>query len=261
MSQARGHTHGVDSEVGRLRTVLLHRPGLELRRITPLRADRLQFDALPWVGRAQQEHDILAQVLRDQGVEVLYVTELLQDALEYQPARTHAIASVLACATLGDELRAQVRTHLDGLDPEALARVLIAGLTPAELTMGRGVVFTLLDRHDFVIDPLPNLVFAKDASAWIGDRVAVASLAAGPRRREPDLIRVTIRDDGPGIPDGRLAEAAAAGRFGISHSISGRLRDLGGSADISSVAGEGTEVELRLPRGAGIPVATSPGTT
>ena len=77
---------------------------------------------------------------------------------------------------------------------------------------------------------------------------------------EPDLIRVTIRDDGPGIPDGRLAEAAAAGRFGISHSISGRLRDLGGSAIISSVAGEGTEVELRLPRRADIPVAASPGT-
>ena len=77
---------------------------------------------------------------------------------------------------------------------------------------------------------------------------------------EPDLIRVTIRDDGPGIPDGRLAEAAAAGRFGVSHSISGRLRDLGGSAIISSVAGEGTEVELRLPRRADIPVAASPGT-
>jgi signal transduction histidine kinase len=74
---------------------------------------------------------------------------------------------------------------------------------------------------------------------------------------EPDLIRVTIRDDGPGIPDGRLAEAAAAGRLGISHSISGRLRDLGGSAAISSVPGEGTEVELRLPRAAGIPVAMS----
>jgi len=193
VSQARGHTHGVDSEVGRLRTVLVHRPGLELRRITPRRADRLQFDALPWVGRAQQEHDILAQVLRDQGVEVLYVTELLQDALEYQPARTQAIASVLASATLGDELRTQVRAHLEGLDPEALARVLIAGLTPAELTIGRGVVYALLDRHDFIIDPLPNLAFAKDASAWIGDRVAVASLDAGPRRREPELIRVIYR--------------------------------------------------------------------
>lgn len=75
---------------------------------------------------------------------------------------------------------------------------------------------------------------------------------------EPGLVTVTIRDDGPGIADGRLAEAAAAGRLGVSHSIHGRLRDLGGSASISSVPGEGTEVELRLPRGAGVPVARSP---
>jgi signal transduction histidine kinase len=76
---------------------------------------------------------------------------------------------------------------------------------------------------------------------------------------EPDMVTVTIRDDGPGIPDGRLAEAAGAGRLGVSHSIRGRLRDLGGSATISSVPGEGTEVELRLPRGAGGPVARPPG--
>jgi signal transduction histidine kinase len=75
---------------------------------------------------------------------------------------------------------------------------------------------------------------------------------------EPGSVTVTIRDDGPGIADGRLAEAAAAGRLGVSHSIHGRLRDLGGSASISSVPGEGTEVELRLPRGAGVPVARSP---
>jgi signal transduction histidine kinase len=75
---------------------------------------------------------------------------------------------------------------------------------------------------------------------------------------EPGLVTVTIRDDGPGIADGRLAEAAAAGRLGVSHSIHGRLRDLGGSASISSVPGEGTEVELRVPRGAGVPVARSP---
>ena len=75
---------------------------------------------------------------------------------------------------------------------------------------------------------------------------------------EPALVTVTIRDDGPGIPDGRLAEAAAAGRLGVSHSICGRLRDLGGSAAIRSVPGEGTEVELRLPRRAGVPVAGSP---
>jgi len=75
---------------------------------------------------------------------------------------------------------------------------------------------------------------------------------------EPGLVTVTIRDDGPGIPDGRLAEAAAAGRLGVTHSIRGRLRDLGGSATISSAPGEGTEVALRLPRRAGVSVARSP---
>jgi signal transduction histidine kinase len=65
---------------------------------------------------------------------------------------------------------------------------------------------------------------------------------------EPGLVTVTVRDDGPGIPAGRLAEASAAGRLGVSHSICGRLRALGGSADIRSSPGDGTEVELRLPR-------------
>ena len=76
---------------------------------------------------------------------------------------------------------------------------------------------------------------------------------------EPGLVTVTVRDDGPGIPDGRLAEAAAAGRLGVSYSICGRLRDLGGSAAIRSVPGEGTEVELRLPRAGGTPLARLPG--
>jgi arginine deiminase len=184
------YTHGADSEVGRLRTVLLHRPGLELRRITPRSAGRLLFGMLPWVGRAQQEHDSLAQVLREHGVEVLYLTELLQDTLEYQPARDEAIESALRCAALGDELRSLVRRHLDRLDPEALAQALIAGLTPEELRIGRGVVFELLDRCDFVVDPLPNLTFCRDSSLWIGDRSAVTSLAAPRRRRESELVAV-----------------------------------------------------------------------
>jgi signal transduction histidine kinase len=75
---------------------------------------------------------------------------------------------------------------------------------------------------------------------------------------EPGLVTVTIRDDGPGIQDGRLAAAATAGRLGVSHSIRGRLRDLGGSATISSAPGDGTVVELRLPRRPGVPVARSP---
>jgi arginine deiminase len=184
------HAHGVDSEVGQLRTVLVHRPGLELRRITPRTQDRLLFQALPWVGRAQQEHDVFTRSLRDQGVEVLYVTELLQDALEYQSARDEAIASALAATELGDELTVQVYRLLHSLGPEELAQVLIGGLTPGELPDGHGLVFQLLDRHDFVLDPLPNLVFTRDSSFWVGDRVAVSSLVEPHRRREADLLEV-----------------------------------------------------------------------
>ena len=184
---------GVDSEIGQLRTVLMHRPGLELQRITPRHSDRLLFGSLPWVSKARQEHDMLCQVLRDEGVHVLYLTELLQDCLEYQTARSEAIRLAVADASLGDELRGQLRSHLDDLGPEQLAQVLVAGLTPAELKIGRGVVFELLDRHDFVLDPLPNLVFTRDSSFWIGDQLAVTSLVSGRRRRETDLVTIIYR--------------------------------------------------------------------
>ena len=184
---------GVDSEVGQLRTVLMHRPGVEVERITPRHADRLLFASLPWVSKARQEHDALSQVLRDQGVHVLYLTELLQDCLEYQAARDEAVQLAVADASLGEDLRGQHRAHLENLGPEQLAQVLIAGLTPAELKIGHGVVFELLDRHDFVLDPLPNLVFTRDSSFWIGDRIAVASLVSARRHRETDLATIIYR--------------------------------------------------------------------
>ena len=183
------HSIGADSEVGCLRTVLVHRPGLELRRITPRTKGRLGFDGQPWVAKAQQEHDELTDVLRDRGAEVLYVTELLQDVLGYAAARDEAIASVLVDAELGDILGGRVREHLESLPPEDLAAALIAGLTPGEIRSGRGLVYDLLDAHDFVIDPLPSLVFTRNASTWIGDQAVVANLP-GPRRRETALMEV-----------------------------------------------------------------------
>jgi arginine deiminase len=184
---------GADSEVGQLRTVLMHRPGPELQRLTPRHRERVLLRTLPWLSRARQEHDHLSQVLRDEGVEVLYLMELLQDCLEYQAARDEAIGTAVAEAGLGDELRDQLRSHLDGLGPETLAQVLIAGVTPEELKAGHGVVFELLDRHDFVLDPLPNLTFTRDSSFWIGDQLVVASLASERRRREAGLASVIYR--------------------------------------------------------------------
>jgi arginine deiminase len=185
-----GQIGGADSEIGQLRAVLVHRPGSELERITPRQSDGLLLRTLPWVSKARQEHDVLCQELRNHSVEVLYLTELLQDVLEYQAAREEAIRLAVADAGLGDELRGQLRAHLERLEPEQLAQVLIAGLTPEELRIGHGVVFELLDRHDFALDPLPNLVFTRDSSFWVGDQVAVASLAAERRRRETDLATV-----------------------------------------------------------------------
>jgi arginine deiminase len=187
-----GHTHGVDSEVGRLRTVLTHRPGTELLRVTPRTRDRLGFPGLPWVARAQQEHDIAAQCLRDHGAEVLYVMELLQGVMEYPTARAEAIMAVLGAPQLGERLRADLGSHLAGLDPEELAHVLVAGLSAEEFRPGRGVAFGLMDRHDFVIPPLPNLMFLRDSHLWAGPAVVLAS-AAGPRRREAALIGILYR--------------------------------------------------------------------
>src|SRR5215831_10545579 len=182
--------YGVDSEVGRLRTVLVHRPGAELRRVTPQRRCGMLFAALPWVERAQQEHDAFAGALRAQGVEVLYLTELLQDALEYSAARLQAVESVLKDPRLGEELRGQLRAFLHDLGPEELAQLLIKGLARDEFRGGRGAVFGLLEAWDYIIEPLPNLVFARDSSVWIGDNVAVTSPRG--RRAEAELAAIVF---------------------------------------------------------------------
>ncbi|MET7395456.1 arginine deiminase [Dactylosporangium sp. NPDC005572] len=185
--------HHVDSEVGRLGTVLLHRPGAELARLTPRNNDSLLFDGIPWVGRAQEEHDIFADALRAHGVEVLYVAELLAEALAVPAARDEVTATVLADFRLGDSLRRHVAAHLAALDPVTLATTLIAGLSRAELRTGTGLVHALMNRSDFIIDPLPNLLFTRDSSVWIGDQVAVTSLAMHARQRETTLTHAIYR--------------------------------------------------------------------
>ncbi len=180
--------YGVDSEIGQLRTVLVHRPGAELRRVTPQHTCGMLLPALPWAERAQAEHDAFTAVLRSRGVEVLYLTELVQDALEYAPGREQAIATAISDPRLGQELRGQLKEYLSDLRPEELGQVLVMGLARDEFRGGRGAVFGLLGAWDYVIEPLPNLVFARDTCVWIGDRVAVTSPAG--RRREAELVAI-----------------------------------------------------------------------
>ena len=187
--------HYVDSEVSPLRTVMLHRPGPELARLTPRNNDSLLFDGIPWVGRAQEEHDAFAAALTDRGVEVLYLGRLLAETLEQAPAREELIASVLDDRRLGDSLRARGAEYLADQDPQRLADVLQAGLAHEEMKPEPGgLVYRMMDPHDFVIDPLPNLLFTRDSSVWVRDQVAVTSLAMPARGRETTLTRASYTD-------------------------------------------------------------------
>jgi arginine deiminase len=177
---------GATSEVGTLRTVLLHRPGPELRRLTPRNNDQLLFDGVPWVARAQEEHDAFAQALRDRGVEVLHLDRLLGEVLDFPAARAELIAAAVDDPRLGTTLQRRTTEHLAGLPPEDLAGTLIAGLAHDELRAD-GLAYRLMSAGEFVVPPLPNLLFTRDSSVWVGDEVAVTSLAMPARHRESTI--------------------------------------------------------------------------
>lgn len=182
--------HGADSEVGRLRTVVLHRPGPELKRLTPRNNDKLLFDGIPWVARAQEEHDAFAEALRDRDVEVLYLTELLTETLEQESARNHAITSALTGLHLGDTMRGYLAGFLRDASPAELTEYLTAGIRNDEVRGGFGLVTSLLSHDDFLVDPLPNLLFTRDSSVWVRDRVAITSLSMPARKRETQLTEL-----------------------------------------------------------------------
>jgi len=182
--------HGADSEVGRLRTVMLHRPGPELKRLTPRNNDKLLFDGIPWVSRAQEEHDAFAQALRDRDVEVLYLVELLVESLADPNAREQAIQQVTASLRLGDTLRGYLTGWMQQLSATELTDAITAGVRNDEVRGGFGLVTSLLAHDDFVIDPLPNLLFTRDSSVWLKDQVAVTSLAMPARSRETQLTEL-----------------------------------------------------------------------
>src|SRR5919107_5395503 len=110
------------SEVGRLRTVVLHRPGAELRRLTPRNSDQLLFDGVPWVRRAQEERDAFAAELGARGVEVLYLDRLLAEVLTDPAARAELITAAVDDPRLGATLKRTAAAHLAALSPEDLAR-------------------------------------------------------------------------------------------------------------------------------------------
>ena len=185
----------VDSEVGVLRMVLVHRPDLELRRLTPSNCRDLLFDDVLWVKRARQEHDAFADTLADQGVEVLHVHDLLAETMKDEDAKNWLLDRAVSSRDLGIELATDVRAFLADLDPSSTADHLIGGLTVAEVDgrRRRSLTERVLGDGGFVLPPLPNHMFTRDTTCWIYDGVSLNPMARPARRRETANLEAIYR--------------------------------------------------------------------
>jgi arginine deiminase len=185
----------VQSEVGRLRQVIVHRPGLELSRLTPRNVGELLFDDVLWAGRAKEEHDAFAEALRARGVQVHYFGRLLAQTLEVPAGRAFVLDRICVPEMLGPNLAGPVRRLFDDLDGPALAEFLIGGVLKADLHPARpnGLTWDALHADDFVLPPLPNHLFQRDNSCWIYHGVSVNPMAKPARQRESLHSRAIYR--------------------------------------------------------------------
>jgi arginine deiminase len=192
---------GVHSEVGKLRKVMVHRPDLSLQRLTPSNHDDLLFDDVLWVERAQFEHDQFVARMRERGVEVFLLSDLLAETLAAsENARERLIELVASEYTVGWSLVDEIRALLADLKPEQLAKHLIGGLTVAEagLDLAAAARVSLIgaalqDPSEFVLPPLPNTLFTRDSSCWIYGGVSINPMFWPARRREAYNVAAIYR--------------------------------------------------------------------
>ncbi len=194
-------TFGVHSEVGRLRKVMVHRPELSLQRLTPSNHDDLLFDDVLWVERAQYEHDQFVARMRERGVEVHLLQDLLAEALAASDEGRRRLIELAASEyTVGVSLVDEIRSALWDMKPDRLAKHLIGGVTVAEsgLDVGRFresslPAAALDDPSMFVLPPLPNTLFTRDSSCWIYGGVSVNPMYWPARRLEAYNVAAIYR--------------------------------------------------------------------
>jgi len=178
----------VGSEVGRLRQVILHRPDLELKRLTPDNAADLLFDDVLWVAEAQAEHDAFASALRERGAKVHYYAELLTETMQFPAAREYVLDRVFDARRHGPLAVDSLRGALEGMDAATLTRFLIGGITKREILdmipEPKSIAFRSLDTDGFVLAPLPNLLYQRDTSCWIYGGVSINTMRMQARMRE-----------------------------------------------------------------------------
>src|SRR5688500_17336483 len=192
---------GVHSEVGKLRKVIVHRPELSLQRLTPTTHDELLFDDVLWVERAQYEHDQFTARMRERGVEVFLLRDLLAETLAAsEDARRKLIDLSASEYPVGVPLVDEVRSILWPLQPDELARHLIGGLTVGEsgIELAKFREFSLgaaavQDLGHFILPPLPNTLFTRDSSCWIYGGVSINPMYWPARRLEAYNVAAIYR--------------------------------------------------------------------
>jgi arginine deiminase len=184
----------VHSEIGQLKKVCLHRPGDELLNLPPDELERLLFDDVPFLQIAQEEHDAFAQTLRDQGVEVLYLEELVAEALDENPGVRDQFLDqwIEESGMTGHHTRDAVREYVDSFDTLDMVKKTMAGVTKQEVALPLKSSTTLYNivgadgdtESDLLVDPMPNLYFTRDPFAVVGNGVNLNRMYSVTRNRE-----------------------------------------------------------------------------
>jgi arginine deiminase len=182
-------THGIYSEVGRLRCVLVCRPGLAHKRLTPGNCHDLLFDDVIWVQQAQNEHCAFTSALTERGVEVLELHDLLVTTIANPAARAQLLATRLDEDSMDAETAASLHPWLNALPPQRLSELLIGGLSRAEADLPAiGLQAACGDATEMLLDPLPNTLFTRDSSCWIGQGVVLCPMYWPARQAETQLM-------------------------------------------------------------------------
>jgi arginine deiminase len=185
---------GVYSEVGKLREVLVHRPDLSLTRLTPGNCHDLLFDDVIWVKEARQEHDAFVDTLRDRNVIVHEFGAMLAQTMKIPDARTWLLDRRADIANLGHGTAGEVRAWLDEMPAVQLATYLVGGIARAELPFTPKGLFALTrNAHEFILPPLPNQLFTRDSSCWVGKGVFVNPMYWPARRPEAINLSAVYR--------------------------------------------------------------------
>jgi arginine deiminase len=181
---------GAHSEVGKLRKVIVHRPGLEMRRLTPTNCQELLFDDVIWSRKARQDHDAFVDLMHEEfGVDVMRVHELLEDVVDDAEGRAYVLDHKITADEVGVGGAVELRAWMDEMDSTTLAAHLIGGVTVAELPEDfRKVAEKAYAGTEFVLPPLPNQLFTRDSSCWIYNGVTLQVPSQIQRRRFHHLV-------------------------------------------------------------------------